>query len=81
MANFAKRFSVIIILAVTPWLSITQPASGVTAEIAKKCRAEAIKAHPSPKPGSHGIGAEKAQRDYFRECVTKESNKESNKKD
>ena len=44
--------------------------SAISAELAKKCRELAIKAHPTLPAGSKG-GAEQAQRDYFRECIAK----------
>jgi hypothetical protein len=50
-------------------------ASALTAELAKKCRALAIKAHPPTVPGKR-TGSEQAQRDYFRDCVAKNGNVE-----
>jgi len=44
--------------------------SAISAELARKCRELAIKAHPTLPAGSKG-GAEQAQRDYFRECIAK----------
>jgi hypothetical protein len=69
MAKPAKNFSALIVLALTAYLPMVLPASALSAEIAKKCRAMAIKANPSPKLGSKASGADKAQRDYFRECI------------
>jgi hypothetical protein len=46
------------------------PASALSAEVAKKCRELAIKAHP-PKPAGTKAYAQ-AERDYFRDCVAKE---------
>jgi hypothetical protein len=69
MAKLVKTLSVFIVLAVPASLSTTQPASAISVELAKKCRALAIKAHPSPAPGSKATGAEKAQRDDFQACV------------
>jgi hypothetical protein len=43
-----------------------------TAEVAKMCRQLAIKAHPTRPAGSR-TGFEQAQRDYFRDCVEKNS--------
>lgn len=71
MAMLAKRFSMLIVLALTAYLPTAQPASAISAELANKCRAMAIKAYPPPKPGSKPTGAEKSQRDYFRECIAK----------
>jgi len=50
--------------------SAAQPPS---AELAKKCRALAIKAHPTQPAGSKS-GFEQAQRDYFRDCLAKGGN-------
>jgi hypothetical protein len=44
--------------------------SAISADLAKKCRELAIKAHPTLPAGSKS-GAEQAQRNYFRECVAK----------
>lgn len=77
MAKLAKSLGALIIFAVAAYLPATQRASAVSAELAKKCRALAIKAHPSPVPGSKKTGVEKAQRDYFRECVAKDGKTEN----
>ena len=45
-----------------------------SAQIAKTCRALAIKAHPTQRAGS-GTGSAQAQRDYFQECVAKRPQK------
>jgi hypothetical protein len=78
MAKPAKNFSALIVLALTAYLPMAQPASALSAEIAKECRAMAIKANPNPKPGSKASGADKAQRDYFRECIAKGDKTEKN---
>jgi hypothetical protein len=52
----------------------TAQSPGVTADLAKKCRQLAVKAHPNAKPGSKPTGAEKSQRDYFSACVAKGGN-------
>lgn len=49
-------------------LSGVNPASAVTAEVAKKCRALMLKAHPYELPGNRK-GIAQAQRDYFNRCV------------
>ena len=71
MAMLAKRFSMLIVLALTAYLPTAHAASAISTELAKKCRAMAIKAYPPPTPGSKPTGAGKGQRDYFRECVAK----------
>lgn len=53
------------------------PAKAITAELAKKCRAMAVTAHPSARPGTR-TGAQKAQNEYYRECVAKDGNMTGN---
>jgi len=77
MAKLAKSLGAVVVLTLATYLPATQPASAITAELAKKCRALAIKAHPTPTPGSKKTGIEKAQRDYFRECVAKDGKTEN----
>ena len=77
MTKLTTSLSAAIVLTLAAYLPTTQPALAITAELAKKCRALAIKAHPSPKPGSKKTGIEKAQRDYFRECVAKDGKTEN----
>jgi hypothetical protein len=71
MANVTKGFGALMVLTLVAHAATAQPAPPVTADIAKKCREMATKAHRSATPGSKPTGAEKAQRDYFRECVAK----------
>ena len=54
-----------------------RPASAITAELAKKCRAMAIKAHPYELPGK-AKGTATAQRSYFSDCVAKGGNMPDN---
>jgi hypothetical protein len=51
-----------------------QQTQQVSAELAKKCREMAVKAHPPQPAGTSPYAA--AQRDYFRECVAKGGNME-----
>jgi hypothetical protein len=53
-----------------------QQTQRVSAELAKKCREMAVKAHPPQPAGTSPYAA--AQRDYFRECVAKGGNMEKN---
>jgi len=76
MAKLAKSFITFIVLALTAYLSTVQPAPAITAELAKKCRLMAIKAHPTAMAGTKAAGVEKAQRDYFRECIAKDGKME-----
>ena len=49
-----------------------------TAAVARMCRQEMVKAYPSQVAGSRrSAGIEKAQRDYFRECLEKNSKKQN----
>lgn len=48
-------------------------ASPISAELAKKCRALAVQAHPRQPAGAKS-GHEQAQRDYFRNCIAKGGN-------
>ena len=45
----------------------------VSAELAKKCRALAIQAHPTQQPGSR-YGSGQAQREYYQQCIAKDGN-------
>jgi hypothetical protein len=57
------------------WLAIglavvtVEPASAISAALAKKCREMAIKAHPPHRAGTKGYM--QAEREYFRVCVEK----------
>ena len=52
----------------------SKTADRISAELGKKCRALAIKAHP-PKPAGSKNGAyAQAQRDYFQDCIAKGGN-------
>lgn len=45
-------------------------APAISADLAKKCRAMAIKAHPT-RPAGAKSGHEQAQRRYFQDCIAK----------
>src|SRR5262245_38050669 len=48
-------------------------AAPISAELAKTCRALAIKAYPT-QPAGGRIASGQARRDYFQECVAKRGN-------
>ena len=73
-----KRSLAAVTLAVCAAALTATCASALTAEVAKKCRAFAIKAHPTVVPGRK-TGSEQAQRAYFRDCVEKDGNVEEPK--
>ena len=49
------------------------PASAITAELAKTCREQALKAYPAAPAGSRSTNAEQ-QRESFRMCLEQASN-------
>lgn len=65
----ATKFGVMAVLAAALLTISHLPAGAITAELAKKCRDEAIKAHP-PQPAGTLPYAE-AEREVFRDCVAK----------
>lgn len=73
MIRPGKVFAAFVVVAATTNLACAQSATGITADLAKKCREQALKAHPTPKAGSKASGAEKAQRDFFQACISKGS--------
>ena len=78
MKKLAKRSFLLVVLALAAYLPTTYPSSAIIADLANKCRAMAIKAHPTPPAGSKVSGAEKAQRDYFQACVAKGGDMDKN---
>ncbi len=73
MTNIARQSIIVSAIALCALIAAQDSASALTAEVAKKCRELAIKAHPSTPPGKKS-GAEQAQRAYFRDCVAKDGN-------
>jgi len=57
-------------MAQTIVVSVATPVVAISADLAKKCREMAVKAHPSPVPPGNKAYAQ-AQRDFFRECVAR----------
>jgi hypothetical protein len=53
--------------------AVTSSASAITAEVAKKCRELAVKAHPPAVAGSRA-GSGQAEREFFRACVAQGGN-------
>jgi hypothetical protein len=50
-----------------------RPASAVSVELAKKCRALMLKSYPYELPGGRK-GNSEAQREYFNKCIANEGN-------
>jgi len=75
----ALRPLIALALAGSTLLAETEPTAHsnrtapISAELAKTCRALAIKAHPTQPAGSRTASGQ-AQRDYFQECVAKGGN-------
>jgi hypothetical protein len=71
MNRFARRLALASAIIAVP-LAGASPAGAITAELAKKCRAMALKAHPSDPIGSKGGTSAKAQRDYYTLCLSRD---------
>lgn len=73
MKNCPKTIATLgVAIAATVFLQ-TKPAAAISADLAKKCRDLAIKAHPYTVPGIKSGNAE-GQRVYFKDCVEKGGN-------
>ena len=70
MSSFQKYCGPLPIAAVVCMFGLVQPASAITADLAKKCREMALKAHP-PAPAGSKMTSAKAQQDFYRACVAK----------
>ena len=69
MAKFMCKLRRLVALTLLVTLMTFNSASAISADLAKKCRAMAVKAHPSPKPGTKSNGADRAQRELFSACI------------
>jgi hypothetical protein len=69
---------VLVVLIVIAIGSMTNNASAITVEVAKKCDALVAKAYPPREPGNPAAGSTKgsaqSQRDYFSKCVANGGN-------
>ena len=61
------------LLAETAPTAHSNETAPISAELAKTCRALAIKAYPTQSAGGR-IASGQARRDYFQECVAKRGN-------
>jgi hypothetical protein len=66
MTHILKGFPVA--LALIALTSMATPASAISADLAKKCRAMAIKSHPSILPGAK-TGNAQAERIFYKQCI------------
>ena len=78
MSKSVKILSAVLFFTVPAYSAYAQTTSTITADLANKCRQEAIKAHPTPKAGTKASGVEKAQRDAFQACVSKGADNKQN---
>ena len=69
--TFLNAFAVTLIIASA---ATVQPASAITAELAKKCREMMVRAHPVGPAGSKSGGSSAAEREYFRQCIERDGN-------
>jgi hypothetical protein len=72
-------FVAAFVLAQILILSASPPAAAISADLAKKCRDMAIKAHPPAEVGTTPYAA--AERDFFRDCVSKNGDMPDSDKD
>ena len=78
MSKFVKTLSAFLFFAVPAYSVYAQSTPAITADLAKKCREQAMKAHPTPKAGTKASGVQKAQRDAFQACVSKGADNKQN---
>jgi len=77
-----KRWSALVALICIAVGSMTNSASAITVEVAKKCQALTAKAYPPRVPGNPAAGSAKgtgrSERDYFNKCVANGGNMDDN---
>jgi hypothetical protein len=71
MMTSMKAFVALAMIAVM--CAAATPASAISVELAKKCRALMLKAYPYELPGTRK-GNSEAQREYFNKCVANDGN-------
>jgi hypothetical protein len=73
MIRVATSISIAIVAAAVCSMPMIPSASAITADVAKKCREVAIKAHPPTTAGSK-TGTAQAERESYRACVAQGGN-------
>jgi hypothetical protein len=71
---FAAVAAVVIVQVL--FFSTASPAIAISADVAKRCREMAIKAHPPEPAGTKGYA--QAERDSFRDCISKSDDAKDN---
>jgi hypothetical protein len=78
--NLKFRSAIFIPVCLAAW-SMTNSASAITAELAKKCEGLSAKAFPPREIGNPAAGSAKgsaqSKRDYFNKCVANGGNMDS----
>jgi hypothetical protein len=74
MIKIAKTIIVLAVSVAALTAAAERPARAITVELAKKCRAMAIKAHPYKMPGVPGQGTGAAERTFFNDCIARGGN-------
>jgi hypothetical protein len=74
MVKNTKKFAGLLASIAIGMCVMGTSAVAISGDLAKKCRDLAIEAHPYKLPGEKGPGTAQAQRDYFKDCVTKGGN-------
>jgi hypothetical protein len=73
MTHAANAFFRAAAMAAMMAMPTIEPASAITAELAKKCRELTVKAHPPAVAGSR-TGTAQVEREFFRTCVDQGGN-------
>ena len=77
ISNVKFGRAVMALVCIAVW-AMTDSASAITAEVAKKCNALVAKAYPPREPGNPAAGSAKgtaqSERDYFNKCVANGGN-------
>jgi hypothetical protein len=76
MGNISAAAAVIVSVSILS-LSVASPALAISADLAKKCREMAIKAHP-PVPAGTKSSYAQAERDFFSNCISKNGDVKDN---
>lgn len=69
MSNNLQRVAAIFVLVHIAAMAVVSPAAAISADLAKKCRGMAIKAHPPEPVGTTPYA--QLERDFFRNCIAK----------
>ena len=71
MNQCARRLALAFAIIALP-LVASSPAGAITADLARKCRSMALEANPSAPVGTKGGTSAKAQRDYYKLCLSRD---------